>query len=226
MENYIFPLKKYKNYTYKQVLDKNDTKYFKYLINNFKFLFEDIYDFYVYLRDNNKLINEINKCINIKILIDTETTGFSNNDLILQIAYIVFNEYEIIKTFNQIIKINTLFKIKNSFIHGINNLICEKNGICIIDALNRLNNDIKYCNSIIGHNTIFDIRMLKNEYLRNKIDCTNFISKKIEDTMTIYGKRIKLGELYFKLFNNHMENAHNAIYDVLATYKIYNKLIN
>jgi len=59
MENNIFPLKKYKNYTYKQVLDKNDTKYFKYLINNFKFLFEDIYDFYVYLRDNNKLVNEI-----------------------------------------------------------------------------------------------------------------------------------------------------------------------
>jgi len=226
MDIKIFPLTKYKNYTYKEVLDTNDDKYFKYLISNFKQHYNDIYDFMKYLHSKNKFVNEINKLLNIKILLDTETTGFSNNDIILQLSYIVFNDCEILKTYDQLVKINPKVKITNSSIHGITNDKCEKDGICINDILERFIKDIHYCKSIIGHNISFDIRMLRNEFIRNNKEFLIVESKIIEDTMTLSGGRIKLGVLYEKLFNEKMENAHNAYYDVLATYKVYKKLLN
>ena len=36
----------------------------------------------------------------------------------------------------------------------------------------------------------------------------------------------KLSEFYKIVFNKEMENAHNAFYDVMATYKIYKNLVN
>jgi len=223
MDNNIFKMTKYKNLTFKQVLDLNNEKYFKYLIKNFKFNYEDNYDFYLYLR--SKYPVEIDKLLNIRILLDTETTGFLNSDIVLQLSYVVFNDYEILKSYNQYVKINPNFKITNSFIHGITKETCE-NGACITDVLQKYISDLKYCKAIIGHNINFDIRMLKNEFNRLKINTNVIDSIKCEDTMTIYGSRIKLGELYLKLFNEPMPNAHNAYYDVLATYKIYKKLKN
>jgi len=223
MDNNIFKLTKYKNLTYKQVLDLNDEKYFKYLIKNFKFNYEDNYDFYLYLR--SKYPNEIGKLLNIRILLDTETTGFSNNDVVLQLSYVIFNDYEILKSYNQYIKINPNIKITNSYIHGITKETCA-NGICIIDVLERYTYDLKYCKAIVGHNIHFDIRMLKNEFNRLKLNTNVMDLIKCEDTMTLHGKRIKLSELYLNLFNEPMSNAHNAYYDVLATYKIYKKLKN
>ena len=124
MDNYIFTLTKYKNLSYKKVLQTNDDRYFKYLITNFKFLYNIIYDFYIYLRLNNKYVDEIDKLLNIKILLDTETTGLFNYDSVLQLSYVIFNDFDLLKTFNKIIKINPKIKIKNSFIHGITNEHC------------------------------------------------------------------------------------------------------
>ena len=224
-ENIIFPLTKYKNMTYKQVFNTNDDKYFKYLIGSFKFNYNEIYDFYQYLLLKNKFTTEISKLLNIKILLDTETTGFANYDSVLQLSYIVFNENEIIKTFNQIVQINPKIKISNSDIHGITNQRCAKDGICITSVLDTFVKDLTYCKAIIGHNISFDIRMLTNEFNRAKYDCTPMSCKKIEDTMSIHGKRIKLGVLYEQLFNQPMLNAHDAYYDVIATYRIYKELI-
>jgi DNA polymerase III alpha subunit (gram-positive type) len=221
----LFSLTKYKNCTYKYVLESNDEKYMKYLFSNFKILMLDITDFLEYVRSKNKYVVEITKLLNIKLLLDTETTGFANYDHVLQLSYVMFNDVEILKSFNQLIKINPKIKINNSDIHGITNDRSFKEGIPIIDALDRLLYDLKYCKSIIGHNIGFDIRMLKNEFVRNKIDCSLFESKLLEDTMTLHGGRIKLGKLYEDLFHEPMVNAHDAYYDVMATYKIYKKLI-
>lgn len=222
----IFQLTKYKNMTYKQVYETNDDKYFKYLINNFKFNFEDNWDFYLYLKLKNKFADEITKSMNIRILLDTETTGFANYDYVLQLSYVVFNDYEILRSYNQIVKINPKIKINNSDIHNITNLICEKHGICINNILERFCQDLKYVSTIIGHNLQFDIRMLKNEFVRNNINFDIISSKKYVDTIQLYGSKIKLSELYLKLFNEPMLNAHDAYYDVIATYRIYKKLSN
>jgi DNA polymerase III epsilon subunit-like protein len=228
MDNKIFPLTKYKKLTFKQVLDTKDNKYFKYLLSNFKILYTDIYDFYQYMKINNIYTEELNKLLNIKVLLDTETTGFANTDHILQLAYVVFNENQILKTFNQIIKIDPKFKITNAYIHHINNDKCAKFGISLNDSIDHLINDLKYCKALIGHNLNFDIRMLKNEFNRLKYDCSILESIIVEDTMDMsakkYGKKKKLGELYKLEFNEEMVNAHDAIFDVMATYKIYKKM--
>jgi hypothetical protein len=225
LDNNIFPLTKYKNLTFKQVLVINDEKYFKYLLSNFKIFYEEIFDFYIYLKLNNKFVDQITKLLNIKILFDTETTGFANYDIVLQLAYVVFNDVEILKSYDQIVKIDPKVSIKNSHIHGITNKKCNTDGICINDMLNRFVKDVHFCNSLIGHNVGFDIRMMKNEFNRHKFDCSIFENKNIIDTMDLYGSRIKLGELHIRLFNEEMINAHNALFDVMATYKIYKKLI-
>ena len=54
--------------------------------------------------------------LNIKILLDTETTGFTNNDSILQLSYVIFNDYEIIKSYDHVVKINPKIKINNFLI--------------------------------------------------------------------------------------------------------------
>ena len=170
LDNEIFTLTKYKKYTYKQVLETNDERYFKYLISNFKILYQDIFSFYQYMRSKNKYTEEINKLLNIKILLDTETSGFANTDLVLQLAYVMFNNNQILKSYNQIIKIDPKFKIKNAYIHHITNEKCDRLGIPLNESLDRFILDLKYCNSIIGHNVNFDIRMLKNEFNRLKYD--------------------------------------------------------
>jgi DNA polymerase-3 subunit epsilon len=227
MDNYIFTLTKYKNLLYKEVLQTHDDRYFKYLITNFKFLYNIIYDFYVYLRLNNKYVDEINKLLNIKILLDTETTGLFNYDSVLQLSYVIFNDSDLLKTFNKIIRINPKIKIKNSFIHGITQDHCKLGEPCNI-VMSELHEDLKICKTIVGHKVDFDLRMLSNEFKRLNIEYS-FLTHKIEDTMKLaqikYKKKTKLTELYKLEFNTDMEHAHNAFYDVMATYKIYKNLV-
>ena len=152
--------------SYKKVLQTNDDRYFKYLITNFKFLYNIIYDFYIYLRLNNKYVDEIDKLLNIKILLDTETTGLFNYDSVLQLSYVIFNDFDLLKTFNKIIKINPKIKIKNSFIHGITNEHCKLGEPCNI-VMAELHEDFKICKTIVGHKVDFDLRMLSNEFKRS-----------------------------------------------------------
>ena len=232
MDNLLFPYKKYKNKTYKQVLDQNDEMYFKYLIRNFKLYYYEIYSFFEYLKLNNKFVDEINKILNIKMVMDTETSGFSEKDLVLQLSYILFNDKEELKRMDLVIKIDPKFKITNSHIHGITNQICQTKGILINEALDLFCNDLQITKALIGHNLQFDIRMLKNEFNRLKLNCDIMTSKPIEDTWHLakekYGKdksiKLKLGDVHKLEFNKEMVNAHNALYDVIATMNVYKSL--
>jgi len=229
-ENKIFPLTKYKNMTYKQVYLTNDDKYFKYLIGSFKFNYNEIYDFYQYLLLKNKFPIEISKLLNIKILLDTETTGFYDYDRVLQLSYILFNEVQTLKTFDHYVKIHPSLKIKNSEIHGITNEICKNHGIPINQILDIFCYDLELCKALIGHNLQFDIRMLKSEFKRVSLNCDLLTCKPIEDTFQLgkqkypKGTPMKLGDLHRLELKTDMVNAHNALYDVIATMNIYKKI--
>lgn len=195
---------------------------------------------------------------NVRLFIDTETTGLPLNDkaaytnldnwpYLVQIALIIEDDnYGILAKRNIILKPNGYSIPESSArIHGISNAKAVKEGedrkqvICFLDTV-LYNSDI-----IIGHNVSFDLNVVKAEIIRIKgIENTLFVKKKhnIIDTMNLsvnvckipnlsfYSRQSqpykypKLAELYYKLFNKHFDNQHDAMSDIQATYDCYYKL--
>ncbi len=197
-------------------------------------------------REKMKKTNDIKK----KIFIDTETTGlpitkgFNNyhhpkflkyyeGSRLIELAYIIYdsNGVKLKEVENLVIPEN--FKIENSKIHGITEEICIKNGKHIDAVLNEFLEDLNGVDTIIAHNTIFDIHIILSECFRrkyysliNKIQATNK-----EDTMVL-GKSImkkdkypKLTELYEYLYKEKFNQEHRALSDVIHCAKCYYKII-
>ena len=123
-------------------------------------------------------------------------------------------------------------------IHGISTELAVKEGEDINNVLNFFKDDIEKVQFIIGHNVNFDRNILGAEFLRKAQD-DPFPSLKIIDTCTeetanicqIKGgprgrfKLPTLTELYFFLFNDKFQEAHNATADVEATARVFFELI-
>ena len=214
--------------------------------------------FFSYDKDGKHLKGSRLPFKNVKLFIDTETTGLPINDKVaytnldnwpylVQVALIIEDDnYGILAKRNIILKPNGYSIPESSArIHGISNAQAVKEGedrkqvICFLDTV-LYNSDI-----IIGHNVSFDLNVVKAEIIRVKgIENTLFVKKKhnIIDTMNLgvnvckipnlsfYSsqsqpyKYPKLAELYYKLFNKHFDNQHDAMSDIQATYDCYYKL--
>ena len=72
--------------------------------------------------------------------------------------------------------------------------------------------------------------MLKSEFKRVSLNCDILTCKPIEDTFHLgkqkypKGTPMKLGDLHRLELKSDMVNAHNALYDVIATMNIYKKI--
>lgn len=159
---------------------------------------------------------------------------------ILQFSWGVYGEHgELIKIENHIIK-PTDYKVAATHIHGITEKIANK-GENFIDVLKLFENDFIKINYIIGHNIQFDVNILTNEMIRNNKkdclekfrkltqictmqECCNFVQ--IPKQFGTGYKYPKQEELYKKIFSKKMENAHNAMYDVLNLGDIVERLIS
>jgi DNA polymerase III epsilon subunit-like protein len=183
------------------------------------------------------------------LFIDTETTGlpitksyddyfdpketqYYDQSRIIDIGYVICNENnKLIKKVKNLIKPNN-FTISNSHIHGITNDKAIKKGIDINNALDILNNDLENVNTIIAHNSIFDINVILSECYRNNktalinninsksIKCTKKMGQKF---MNSY-KAPKLVELYKYLFNEDIIQKHRALADAKLCQKCYFKI--
>ena len=123
-------------------------------------------------------------------------------------------------------------------IHGISTELAVQDGEDINNVLNFFQEDLEKVEFIIGHNVNFDRNILGAEFLRKGLD-DPFPSLKIIDTCTeetanicqIKGgprgryKLPTLTELYFFLFNDKFQEAHNATADVEATARVFFELI-
>ncbi len=123
-------------------------------------------------------------------------------------------------------------------IHGISTELAAQRGEDIKNVLNFFQADLNKVQFIIGHNVNFDRNILGAEFLRKGKD-DPFSSLKIIDTCTeetanvckIKGgprgrfKLPTLTELYFGLFNDKFQDAHNATADVEATARVFFELI-
>ena len=174
-------------------------------------------------------------------------TELDNWPYIVQVALIIEDDnYGILARRNIILKPDGyVIPECSTKVNGISNERAENNGedrdkvISFLDLV-LYNSDI-----IIGHNVSFDLNVIKSEIIRVKGRGNALFEQKdygIIDKMKIgmnicripnlsFHTRLsqpykypKLNELYYKLFNKHFNNQHDAMADIQATYDCYYKL--
>jgi DNA polymerase III epsilon subunit-like protein len=163
------------------------------------------------------------------MILDTETADLNGD--IIQLAYIIVNkEMNIIKTVNKYIK-DRIPTVQTIDIHKITVDKLKKNGEDFYSVMTEFIKDLENVNYIVGHNVGYDLRAIINNLRKfelkvitnNKINTNIFNNIKIEDTYIISKKSLE--KLYFEAYNKSIENAHNALNDVLATFNCYKYLI-
>lgn len=186
------------------------------------------------------------------IFFDTECNGLpfsnklgvddtSNWPRMIQLAWLVTNEHgNILKRQSHIIYPQG-FIITNEVenLTGITTSRAKSEGVNLRTVLNEFMDDLVDAELVIGHNIDFDKHVLGCELYRERLDYDTLLNKKSVCTMqrstnfcaipnpnSYYGgyKWPKLEELYQKLFNTTLSNAHDALSDVEATRKCYFEL--
>lgn len=178
------------------------------------------------------------------LFFDTETTGLPKNykapytDLdnwprVVQLSWLISENSEIVKESDNVIKVDFPIPVQSSNVHGITNEVSLEKGRELDTVLDELLADIADVDYLICHNLSFDLAILQSELLR--AGKTHEISKKMFCTMKSsvqycklpgnYGfKWPKLEELYNICFQEKLENAHDAMVDVRATFRCFDKL--
>lgn len=183
------------------------------------------------------------------VFFDTETTGLprdynvpssklDNWPRLVQLAWIV-SDYDgnVISNENHIIIPNG-FEIPSisAAIHGITTEIAKSKGEKLVDVIDKFLGVLQNATAIAGHNISFDQHIVEAEILR----CGRFnILKSIPSYCTMKlsanycnilnsNREVKwptLQELFFKLYREKFEEAHNAMADIQATYKCFFTLV-
>ena len=174
-------------------------------------------------------------------------TELDNWPHLVQVALIIEDDnYGILAKRNMILKPNGYSIPESSArIHGISNAQAIKVGEDRKHVIGFLDQVLSNSNIVIGHNVSFDLNVVKAEIIRVKgIENALLTTKNhnVVDTMKM-GMNIckipnlsfhtrmsqpykypKLDELYYKLFNKHFNNQHDAMADVQAAYDCYYEL--
>ncbi len=231
---------------------RNDTKD-KNLFNIYKKYYDE-HKLIPHILDDPKILYDISKIFKFKYLVlDTETIGLPkinkfnqfpyykklnkyDTARIVQISWAIYdNNDELMKTEDHIIKPNGFYVNPDSTkIHGISMSKAVNEGKDIKKALDIFMKDVNDVDIIVCHNVVFDINVIKSEMWRLKrrkdIEtlsdiksiCTLEKAKKLQLQRKV--KNCKLETLYRYYFNKEIENAHNSLYDVLNTGKVFAKL--
>lgn len=159
------------------------------------------------------------------LFFDTETTGFSSQARVIQLAWIYQNsEGETLGEHSHVIKPDG-FDIpeKATAIHGISTQEALDGGDDLKEVINSFLPYALSADLLVGHNVAFDIRMMQQELDRGWMNDLKGIESFCTMTKAtkFCGKRPKLQELYEKLFWEKFENAHDALADVRATVRCY-----
>lgn len=182
----------------------------------------------------------------MNLTFDTETTGVINYKLplthasqprIVQLGAQLADDNGFVKG-----ELNVLIKPDGwaipadaTAIHGISTEDCERFGIPIRSALGMFNLWLALKPVLVAHNIDFDVSLVHIEAGKlgkgNILDgFTKFCTmKNSTDLVRIPGPRgfkwPKLIETYRFLFNEDFEGAHDAIADVRACARVYNRLV-
>lgn len=169
------------------------------------------------------------------LFIDTETTGLGSGARVVQVAAIVSDGPESVRTrFQSLIKPDGwVIEEGAQAVHGISVAECAAYGIEAQVAAHVIERMRQTCGMIVAHNLAFDLRMIKSEYAAAKIMdahfeampsyCTMLASKPLLKLPGKYNdyKWPKLVETYQYLFGSAFDGAHDAVADVEACMRVY-----
>lgn len=198
-----------------------------------------------------------NNLSKMKVFIfDTETTGLPEDfntpvtelskwPHIVQLSFILFDtdKKEILEYYDHVIKVDpsVIISPESIAIHHITHERCLNEGIPINQALHDMEECIKEADLIVGHNILFDKRMIMVEYNRiQRTHCLNRNGKEIPEYCTMkrtvslceikiankttgkmYNKYPTLSELHEYLFKTKPKGTHNSIVDVMVCMRCY-----
>ena len=178
------------------------------------------------------------------IFFDTETTGIPENwsapisqsdnwPRVVQLAWMLYDsEQRLIYKKSRIIKPDDfIIPSEATSVHGITTEYAQEHGMELKTVLEQFKEVASYADYIVAHNINYDANVLGAEFYR--LDKNNPLSDHQQIcTMTSstdycaipgnYGyKWPKLDELYYMLFEEYFDNAHDALADVEAMAKCF-----
>ena len=185
---------------------------------------------------------------NLLMFIDTETTGlpkdyngslrdFGNWPRVIQAAWVLTTLSGDVVSKSNFDVFPDGFSIPQSAtdVHGITNEEAEMYGHDLGEVLDHLSSDLTKSLFVIGHNIKYDSDVLAVEYLRKgQMNmmlgthqlCTMKSTVNFCRISELHGyKWPSLEELHYKLFESSIENAHDALNDVMATKDCFFELI-
>jgi len=163
------------------------------------------------------------------VVFDTETTGMSNDDEIVQIAAAEYDGGELTRTLNLYVAPTCEINPHAEEAHGLSRDFLDANGISPADALEQFFDFLGQDAYLVGHNVHFDLRMLRNECRKfNYVADVEAIAHC--DTIAL-AKQLVPGQPSYSLGNLiaalgvEGENSHDALDDTLACGALFFDLV-
>lgn len=166
---------------------------------------------------------------------DTETTGLTVHPKApldmqprpIEFAALLTDGEEILETFEFIINPEIIIEEVITKITGLTNEDLECNPP-FIESVPRLREIFAKADATIAHNHSFDQNIIKYALARENLELSdiNYPSINIctvEQTLPLFGRRVKLQELY-ELYFGRYEQKHRALDDVILLHKVCKEL--
>jgi len=166
------------------------------------------------------------------MVLDVENN--TTNGSIVQLAYIIYDhDGVVIRQVSQYIRDHPVDK-RCSDITGITNDILLEKGIVFKTVITEFLNDLNMIEILIGHHLHTDVQKIKNNlaFHRIKPSYDIFDHIVIRDTNILFRSinkenkkpSIRLEDMYMQLYGETIDGAHDALIDVIHTWKCYQQI--
>lgn len=180
-------------------------------------------------KEHSIYLEGVEKNLERLVILDTETTGLSNRDKIIELSIIEIIKGEMTdKIYHSYYKTNIKINEGAMKVHGIKDSDLEDKPL-FKDEVEKIIKFIGY-SKIVAHNSGFDMRMLNNEL--NFCDIKSYPEENFIDTLKIAKYLFPEGKCNldslcerFKVESGRLEGGkHSAVEDTKILCKVYQKL--
>ena len=164
------------------------------------------------------------------VVLDTETTGISRADEVVEIAAAEYLNGELARTLKLYVNPTCAIHPAAEAVHHLSRTFLAKHGLEPVEALNRFYDFLGAETLVVGHNIRFDCRMLQGECRKfnYEVDRRGFAYC---DTIAL-ARRLVPGLPHYRLgtlieaLNLDGRNSHDALDDALACGALFFNLVH